>query len=151
MVISNTTFIQDSTLFIRDLFLSGGVTDPISGTRPSGETFVMTSYPSKPVTYPIISVKNDNITSMPAGMRSEESNRSLSFEVRVWARTEPEKDSLTQQVINRLFSMQTDTTSGAIDFGLTGLKISSAVNVDEPGIGGIHSKVIAVSYDYYTS
>lgn len=49
--------IRDS---LRDAFGSGELTDPRAGERPSGEEFVLTSYPDRDVMPPIIVVEEEN-------------------------------------------------------------------------------------------
>ena len=147
MSVSASTFIQDSVIFLRDLLLNG-VTDPL-GSRSGNFKFVMTSYPERSAKYPLITVKNSNIKADRSGMRSEDMNAALGFEIRIWARNVKERDSLTQAVIDKLRNSQTDATTGSIDFNLFGLSIDSAVDIDEEGEHGIHSKVLEITYYAY--
>lgn len=145
--VNTSTFIADTTILIRDALLNN-ITDPISGTRASNERFVMTSYPQRPVKYPIITVKNTNID-MPKrlGMQSEIHYTALPMEIRIWARNEVEKDELTQNTINYLRDLEY-SASGTVVANLLGFKVTSAVNVDEPGDAGIKSKVIGAQYNF---
>ena len=148
MVVSSATFISDSTLFLRDLLLTN-VTDPKSGARPTGSVFVVTSYPERIVFYPLITIINDNFSAVNGGMNSEDMNVSMDFEVRVWARNVKERDTLAQNVVDVLRSKQTDASTGSIANNLFDFKVTSAVNVDEEGEAGIHSKVISVTYQLF--
>lgn len=147
-MVSTTTFISDTVLFIRN-DLVDNVTDPISTVRPSNERFVMTSYPQRAVTYPIVTVKNIGANSLgKTGMGSEIHFLQLLLEIRVWSRNVKEKDNLTQEIINRLrsneYPFSTSTTS--IANNLHDFQINNWVDVDEDGEQGIKSKVIEVQY-----
>lgn len=143
--ITTTNFLSDVTLLIRD-DLRTNITDPISGTRGTNQKFVMTSYPERTATYPIITVQNINIVA-PArlGMQSEIHQALLPLEIRAWARNVKERDTLTQLIINRL---RDNTINKFNPANLYDFNIKSAVNVDEPGDAGIHSKVITVEFKF---
>jgi hypothetical protein len=145
--ITTTNFISETVLGIRDNLI-GSITDPISGTRPSGEKFIMTSYPKRAVHYPLITVKSTNV-SFPnrMGFQSTLHYTKLPIEIRVWARNEIEKDRLSQNVINQLRQIEY-ATSGTVQANLLSFKVNSAINVDEEGEEGIKSKIIAVEYEY---
>ena len=148
MVLQASTFISDSVKFIRD-DLDAQITDPISGSRTGRERFVMTSYPKRPVKYPIITVKSEGISDdHRLGMRNTGTWTSMLFEVRAWARDEKEKDALTQQIITRMRSNQFGTSGGSIsdDFGLHDYKLMSVVSVDEDGEAGIKSSVMEFEF-----
>lgn len=143
--INTSTFLSDTVIFIRDE-LRDNITDPIVASRVGNEQFVMTSYPQRDVKYPIITVQNTDIsTPVRMGMQSELHFTSLPLEIRVWARNTKEKDLLTQDVINQLRGIELDN-DGTVNASLFGFEVLSAVNVDEPGEGGVRSKVIAVQY-----
>ena len=148
MVVNDTTFISDATLFLRDLLVTG-VTDPISSGRPTDAKFIMTSYPGRRAFYPLITVVNENITGTRDGMRSEGLNARMIFEIRVWAKDVKQRDTLSQNVITVLRQNQTDASTGSIANNLFNLSIDSAVNVDEDGENAIHSKVLSVSYSVF--
>lgn len=148
MVVGNSTFISDATLFIRNLLLNT-ITDPIAASRPSGSKFVATSYHEREVRYPMITVISDNVSLTRDGMRSEGGQGNINFEIRVWARNVVERDTLSDSVIDCLRTKQTDSSTGSIANNLFGLNIGSAVNVDEPGPNGIHSKVLSISYQLF--
>ena len=143
--VSTNTFLSDTTILIR-VDLRTNITDPISAKRDSSEKFVLTAYPQRGVKYPVITVQNTNITTPTRlGMQSELHWTPLTLEIRIWARNVKEREELTQQVINRLRDNQ---IGGTITANLYGFEITSAVNVDEPGDAGIHSKVIEVEYKF---
>lgn len=143
--VSSSTFLSDTTILIRDDLLTN-ITDPLSSSRTGNEKFVMTGYPQRAVRYPIITVVNTNIdTSARLGMQSVLHLTNIPLEIRVWARNVKERDELTQSVINRLRS--TDLTT-SVPANLISFTVQSAVNVDEPGDAGIHSKVITVNYQF---
>lgn len=145
-----STFLADTILFIRN-DLRDNITDPISSTRPSGQKFVMTSYPERPVVYPIITVKMQN-SSVPTrlGMGANVFFSTLTIEVRIWARTIVEREELAQDVINRVIdnSLPHTTTGSSSNVDLIGPRIESINDLDEEGKGGIHSRIVTLSYDY---
>lgn len=149
MVVSSTTFISDSELLIRNL-LSNGITDPISAKRPTGQRFVMTSYPKRPegTTYPIITVMSIGTpTDKPLGIGSQLQWVSMNFEIRIWARDMKQKANLTEQVINFLRSNQ---LSGQNISGseLHDFRVLSSVPIFENGENGIKSQVLQVAYKF---
>lgn len=146
--INTTTFIKDTVIQIKT-DLASGVTDPISSSRPTGEKFVMTSYPQRATHYPLITVRLINVNSpVSLGAQSSLHLVTLPLEIRVWARNETEKDNLSQLVLNRLRSIQHTASTGTIQAGLFDFKMNSAVNVDENGEEGIKSRVLEVQYSF---
>ena len=143
--VNTDTFIGDTVILIRD-DLRDNITDPISGSRASNERFVMTSFPQRNVRYPIITVQNTNVVGpIRLGMQSELHFVSLPLEIRVWARNVKERDTVGQDVINRL---RDNDIGGTVDANLHDFTITSAVNIDDPGEEGIKSKVITVQYKF---
>lgn len=144
-MVTDTTIIRDTVLFIRDLL--AGITDPISSARPTNSKFVMTSYPDRPVAYPLITVNALNFRDvLSGGMRSETKICEIDLEIRIWARNEKEKDQLTDSVYTKLRQSQTDDSTGTIANTLFGFELTSAVNVNEEGKEGIKSKILSVKY-----
>lgn len=146
MVVATNTFVQDTVLTAKAVLVAG-VTDPNSSTRPSGQSFIFTSYPSKPVTYPIITIK----TTGPAdekrlGARSSLKWVRLPLEVRVWAKSEKVKDDLTQDVYNALRSKQFGTSSTSDTNGMHDFELVSSVPVEEEGQDGVKSMVMTYNY-----
>jgi len=148
MAIGTSTIIHDSVLFIRNLLLNN-VTDPETSARSGNEKFVMTGYPEREVRYPIITVTHTAGSAARLGMNTEDMMHTVNLEVRVWARNMKEKDQLTDAVVDKLQTLQRDTT-GTVAEGLVHLSVTSMTNVDEPGDGGIKSKIITVVYEVYT-
>jgi hypothetical protein len=145
--INTDTFISDTVLMIRDELLNN-ITDPISATRPAGEKFVMTSYPQRTVTYPIITIQNTNISGIGRmGLSSEIHMVELPVEVRIWAKNVAQRDTLAQQVINQLRDFELDA-DGSVNGNLWNYSIESAVNVDDDGDAGVKSKVVGVRYKF---
>lgn len=143
--VTTNNYISETTLFLRDDLLAN-ITDPISGIRPATEKFVMTSYPKRAVKYPLITVQvTNNSTGARMGMQSELHYATLEVEVRVWARRVTERDSLAQNVINRLRSQDLDLY---VPGKLGSFMITSVLNVDEDGLEGLHSKVITIEYKF---
>lgn len=145
MVVSSSTFISDSVIFIRDL-LRTKVTDPISATRGSNSKFVVTAFPERETKYPLITIKLTNFTGNTLGMKTNAQILNVNYEARVWARNIKERDELTQAVYDALRTNQF-TTLGTINNELVDFAVTSAVDVDEEKI---HSKVIGFRYMFIT-
>jgi len=151
--INTNTFLSETVLFLRDQLLAN-ITDPISSSRvtsgPRASRFVMTSYPTRPTVYPIITIRNDGPTDIQRmGMRSELKWVSIPIEVRIWARNEKERDNLTEQTMNFLRTNQYGGNStSADDKDLHDFTFLSAVPVDELGQEGVKSMVITVGYNF---
>jgi hypothetical protein len=146
MVISSSTMISDSVLFIRDL-LKANILDPLDGKRSLSSKFIVTSYPLSKVEYPIISVKHSNFNATPMGQASDQQLVRLDFEVRVWARNVKERDELSQEVYDLLRTKQFTVITGTITNELLDFNITSAVDVDE---ATVKSKVIMARYMFIT-
>ena len=149
-MVTTSTFLSDTILFVRNDLITN-ITDPISTTRPLKEKFVMTSYPQRDVTYPLITVKKGNINfSEQLGSQSEMYLTLIQLEVRIWARNEIERVKLTEQVINRFrsnqFPQETVTTSLGQD--LFDLTLISNVDIDEDGDAGIKSSVMTWQFSF---
>ena len=146
MTINQTTFLSDTVKFIRDN-LSSNITDPISSSRVGRERFVMTSYPQRPVKYPIITIIGTMQDATSLGMGSESMKVVLRLEVRIWARNVKEKDELTEQVFNQLRTNQIGTGS-TTEATLYGFEQVGVVDVDEPGEDNPKSKIMTIKYFY---
>jgi hypothetical protein len=142
MTISSSTFIQDIVKWVRNT-LDTRVTDPISASRSGKDRFVMTSYPQRPVKYPIITVQQIGMDTSPLGMRSEVQAIRVILEIRIWARNIKEKDEIAQEVIDDLRTYQTDT-SGSIVQDIHGFRVLSSTNVDE--LKEPKSKILEIEY-----
>jgi len=145
---ASNTLMRDAFFFIKNDLLSN-ITDPISAKRPSNEKHVLTSYPQRSVTYPVITVRSQGPADpQRLGMRSELWFIKIPIEVRVWARNEVERDLLTQQVINRLRSNQFGASSSSDTEDLHDLTLDSTVPVDELGKEGVKSMVMSLTYSF---
>ena len=144
MVVNTATFLADTIILIRN-DLRDNVTDPIKTSRPDDCRFAMTSYPKRKAVYPLITIKDINISSSRLGMQSESDRIDMVIEVRIWAKNVAQRDELFGSVYNRMrenqFGTKSTTTNGLHDFSLL-----SAVNVNEEGAEGIKSKVMEIGY-----
>lgn len=141
------TILRDVLFFIKD-DLDRNITDPITRTNSK---FVMTSYPTRPVDYPIITIKATNIEAFRAGMQSTQQDITITLEVRIWARNEKEKDEIYEDVINRLANIQF-SDDGSVDNDFHDFNVLSSVEIDEPGEPGakvIKSRIIQCVYKFF--
>ena len=149
---ATATIFSDSVLAIRGIV--DNITDPISAARVASSSFVMTSYPTKTVQYPLITIRSEGMEDIhKSGYKSELMWEKLTFEIRVWARNEVEKEKLTQQLLNQLRQNQYDGGSAfSDDEGLHDFKIESIIPVDEPDEenvkAGVRSNVIRISFKF---
>jgi hypothetical protein len=148
MVVSSETFIKDVIGFIKTSLVSN-VTDPIASTRGSSSKFIMTSYPQRPVEYPIITIKVTNQTANRAGMQTTAMDVSVNIEVRVWARNQKEKDEIANEVYNDLKGLQFTTSTGSIANYLYNFTLISATEIDETGEGSPKSRIMTIKYNFY--
>lgn len=140
--IGTTTFLADTVILIR-IEIQNNITDPVSSTRPSSEKFVVTAYPQRGVTYPIITVVDKGLTDYrKGGMASTVSYHTLGIEIRVWARNVKERDELAQAIYNRFRTRQV-TFSGTEK--MHDYKVTGMTNVDEPGTA-VKSKIFTVQF-----
>ena len=147
-MVVNTNIIRDTLFFIKD-YLDGEITDPI--TRPTNEKFIMTSYPQRAVTYPIITIKDTNIDSrMTLGFQSEGALYNIDMEVRVWANNTKQRDDIADQLMDKMRTNQIGTSGTSQANALHDLRLLSSVNVDETE-GNIHSKVMTFKFIFVTT
>lgn len=146
MAVSTSTFIKDAILVIRTL-LRTNVTDPISSSRSAKSKFVHTSYPQSNVQYPHITIRSEGVPAVnKMGMRSELRWTQLPIEIRIWAKNEEQRDSLTQDVINVLRSNEFGSGSTSDTEELHDFTILSSTPVDETGKEGVKSMVVRAQY-----
>jgi len=139
--VASATFLADAINLIKNKLIEN-IEDPIAPSRRSNEKFVLTAYPKRPVTYPIITIKDKGINQMSRqGMASEGTFISLNIEVRIWATTSVQREQLFDAIYDYLRQNQLEATTGLSDSNLHDFTLSSAVNIDEEGEAGIHSKV----------
>lgn len=144
--VTGSTFMADTIILIRDKLINN-ITDPISASRVGNEKFVMTEYPQRAVKYPIITVVDRGVTQpQRLGMGSEGTLLNITLEIRLWARNVKERDELFDSTYNYLKNNQLDDTTGLVAANLSGFKMTSALNISEPGEQGIKSKVMEVNF-----
>jgi hypothetical protein len=148
-MVTSTNIIRDTIYFIKNKILNN-ITDPIASNRPSTESFVMTSYPTKPVRYPLITIKDTNSEDIKIlGLQSQAMHHYITMEVRIWARTVQERDTLTDSVYDKFRTSQIGASNTSQADNLHDFKILSMVNIDEAD--GPKSKVIQIKYLYIST
>ncbi|MHA1304875.1 MAG: hypothetical protein ACTSPI_14350 [Candidatus Heimdallarchaeaceae archaeon] len=140
--INSSTFTADIVNFIRSK-LNDNIIDPL-GSRASNERFVMTSYPQRPVRYPIITVTDLGIKQESRlGMQSESTLMRLGVEIRVWARNIKERDEMFDEVYTWLRTNQFGGSDATVDANIHDFSMTSVTNVSEPDV---KSKIMECSY-----
>ena len=92
--VNSATFLADTIILIRDKVRTN-ITDPISSVRPGNEKFVLTSYPKRAVTYPIITITDRGIIQPSRlGMASEGTKLNIDVKIRSRGRNVAERDEL---------------------------------------------------------
>lgn len=147
-MVSSATFEKDILYFIKNDLLSS-ITDPISSKRSSKSKFVMTSYPTRPTEYPLITIKTLNHEAIRSGMQTVAMDMRITLEVRIWARNTKERDDIFTEVFNRLRSIQFTDSTGSIANNLHDFNVPSVIEINEDGENAIKSKVIEVNYNFY--
>lgn len=143
MAIDSATFLSDIVLFLRDL-LRANVTDPLS--RSGGVGFVMTTYPKRDIVYPVVVLRQSNITTENMGMQSEVIDLSINLEIQVFARNAKECDEISQDIIDTLRTAKFGT-GGTVEESIFGLRLTSAIPIIElVGENTIHRKVMTFLY-----
>ncbi len=143
-----------STLF-RDLlfFLKGrivaNITDPISSARGSSSAFVMTSFPEREVKYPLITLEINNAEESRAGMQTTAMDINLTVEIRIWTKSVAQSDKFAQEILDELADLQFTASTGSVANDFHDFNIGSVIRVDEPGEGGIKSRIIQLSYRFF--
>jgi len=149
MSVSTATVISDTILYIRDQ-LKSNITDPLS--RTNGVGFITTGFPKRKADFPMITVRKQNLDfGERLGMQTEAFYATVLLELRIFARNEKERDSLTQDVMTYLNSNQfpytTSNTSTQVD--LHDFRVVNCTNIDEmTSEGGVLTCSIGVSYRF---
>jgi len=125
------------------------ITDPISSIRTAGSRFIATSYPSRLVQYPMITIKAINQSAKRAGMQTEAMDVEIVLEIRIWARNEKEKDDLANKVYKRLRDIQFTASTGSEANSIHDFQLNSSVEIDEPGEEQPKSRILQVRYKFY--
>lgn len=143
-MVATATILRDVLFFLKNDF-QNNITDPISSTRPAGEQFVMTSYPQRAVTYPIITIKDlnsEDVTQL--GFQSEAMQHYVTMEIRIWARTVAQRDQITDSVYNRLRDNQIGISGTSQANDIHDFRLLSMTNIDEAD--GPKSKILTIRY-----
>jgi len=146
-MVNVSSFITDVLSFIKS-DLSSNITDPISSKRDSNSRFIATSYPEINVEYPMITIKVTNQEASRAGMQTTAMDVFVTLELRIWAKDQKTKDSLFTDVYDRLRQIQF-IASGSIENDIHDFALLSANEVDEPGKGGIKSRIGQFQYKFF--
>ena len=141
--ITDVNILHDSVLFYRDLFLNT-LTDPVSGARiaASGEKFVLTAYPGRPVRWPIITVEAAGMTCQSLGMSSTAQLVTLNFEANIYSQSPKQRDQITDDIFDKLRTNK----ALIIASGLHDTIITTSVSLDEDAEGanlGMHRRVLS--------
>ena len=141
-MVTTSNLLADTIFYVKD-FVNDNITDPI--TRPSNEQFVMTSYPTRPVRYPLITIKDMNSYDLGSlGFQSEAALYYIDIEIRVWGRNVAERDKIAQEIYNELKANQIGTSGTSQANNLHDLRLISMVNIDEAE--GPKSKVMTFRF-----
>jgi hypothetical protein len=144
-MVDSETLIKDTLLFLQD-DLTKNIEDPIN--RAKGK-FVMTSYPSRFKQYPLITLKLTNQEANRSGMQTTTMDVVLTLEIRIWARNQIEKNNISNEVYERLRSIQFTTNLGSVDNNLHDFSLLSATELDEPGDNTPKSRILQVQYKFF--
>lgn len=143
-MVSSATVLRD-TIFTIKSFLSGNLPDSISN-RPANQSFIMTSYPTRETTYPLITIKDTNSFDQTwLGLQSEAMAHYIEMEIRVWANNVKNRDDLAGSIYN-IMRQNRFGAAGFTGSELHDMRLLSSVNVDDPS--GPKSKVM--SYRFLT-
>lgn len=145
MVVSSN-ILRDTIFYVKD-FLDGEITDPISSTRPANQKFIMTSYPQRPVQYPLITIKDINSSTIQnLGFQSEAQFHGINIEIRCWGRNIKERDDMADSVFQKLKDNQIGAVGTSQANDLHDLKLLSSINLDDPD--GAKSKIMTYEYKF---
>lgn len=164
-MVNNVSLVKDSILALRGLIASG-VTDPISASRAGSSAFVMTSWPDRPVQYPVIILDWRIGESTRMGAKTEAQMIPITIEAHIRAKATDTRDGLAGSLIEAIRTFQYDNSpaSGTINQDLNHFRIRPSINLPPEGPDGemaaaqpkgqtrerIHTTIIPFSYDYYT-
>lgn len=129
--ISAGSVYKDSMIYFRDI-LTANLTDPISPNRASTSSFVATSFPQRLVVYPLVIVKDGNMTDNRVGLQSEISLMEQDLILTIYARNVSERDGISQQIYNVMRTNQYGTGSEFTNFGWHDYRLVSSINIQSP-------------------
>ena len=145
---NRSTLIRDILFFLKEE-LSTNIVDPISATRGLSSKFIMTSFPEREVRYPLITLEVTNMEESRAGMQSINMDVTLEVAVRIWSKSVAQSDQLSQTILDFLANIQFDVGSGSIANDFHDFNVGSVLRSDEPGEGGIKSRIIQLNYRFF--
>jgi hypothetical protein len=146
MATGANTLIHDKTLYLRGL-LASGVSDPLgTGTRVSGIGFVMTNFPEREASYPLITIRLEPKSSQTLGVFSNVSKIDLTAEVQIYCKNAKQRDQLTDSVVEALRV----NDSGCTVNNLVGFDLQRSTTIDEPGKDGLHRRILEFGYFFVT-
>lgn len=140
-MVNTGSVLRSSITYIRSV-LASGVTDPISATRASDSSFVVTNFPEKSVNYPIIVISTELGASSKLGLYSEGLKTSLRLSVDIHSKTVKQRDQLSDDVFHHLRTTQSGTKSN----NLYDLRLLATQSQNEMGREGIHRRTLEFSY-----
>ena len=140
--VNSATIVADTVNFLRDK-LNANITDPLSASRAGADRFVMTSYPNRPVKYPIITVVDAGTSQISRlGMQSQETAMRIPIEIRAWARDIKERDELGDAIYQYL---RTNQFSGD-DITGANLHDFTMINTSNISESNVKSKILEISW-----
>ena len=142
------TILRDILFFLKER-ISENITDPISSTRGNSSKFIMTSFPEREVKYPLITLEVNNIEESRAGMQTTAMDITLTVEIRLWSKSVAQSDKLTQELLDELANLQFTVSTGSKANDFHDFNVGSVIRVDEPGKGGIKSRIIQLNYRFF--
>jgi hypothetical protein len=153
MSVADNSILHDVVIRIKSL-LASGISDPLSRDS-TGSSFILSSYPDKIIRYPVIVTSANLGNSNKMGMFSEMASLPVSVKIDVMTKSTKQRDEMTGSIFNLLrtseYGMNATTGSGTILERLYDFKLNGTVDLDEPGIDGMHRKIINCSYNYVTN
>ena len=141
------TLLKDILFFLKDQ-LSTNINDPLAD-RGKSSKFVMTSFPEREVKYPLITLEVNNIEESRAGMQTIAMDVTLELSVSVWTKSVAQSDKITQEVLDHLADIQFNPTTGSIANDFHDFNVGSVIRNDEPGKGGVKSRIIQLNYRFF--
>ena len=149
---NDVSILHDVVIRMKQI-LASGITDPLS-RGGGGSTFILSSYPKRKVSYPVITINSNFGPGTKLGMQSEGVMVPVNVYVDVWTTDVKQKDTLAGSIFNLLRTTQLGL-NGTVGSGtslerLYDFNIRSMVDFDEPGKEGLHRKAMEFGYKYLT-
>lgn len=141
------TLFSDLVIFLKEM-IELNVEDPIQGTRSEDSRFVMTTFGERFTQYPLVTIEITNSNQSRAGMQSTRMDIELDVDIRIWSKSVTQSDKLTQEILDLLANEQF-SVYGSVYNDFHDYQINSVNRVDEPGKGGVKSRIIQLNYKFY--